>query len=78
MVIKGYKAQLKKIRVPATDLDKILSSLQTLIKAGVSKTKIDRIVQKIATDTSFRNAFLSDFKAATSKLGFKVEIEGII
>ena len=78
MVIKDYKEQLKKIRVPATDLDKILSSLQTLIKAGVSKTKMDRIAQKIATDTSFRNAFLADFKAATSKLGFKVEIEGIV
>jgi len=78
MVIKDYKAQLKKIRVPATDVDKILSSLQTLIKAGVSKTKVDRIVQKIATDTSFRNEFLADFKTATSKLGFKVEVEGLL
>ena len=78
MVIKDYKEQLKKIRVPAAGLDKILSSLQTLIKAGVSKTKVDRIVQKIATDTSFRNEFLADFKTATSKLGFKVEVEGLL
>ena len=62
-------APLKRKRPPIREIDRIIEILKKLIKNGVPKPDIKRLVQKIIDDERFKDLFVKDFVTACEKIG---------
>jgi hypothetical protein len=61
--MSGYESTLKRAGISAGEVSIIVHNLEKLEGAGF-RGRMDDVVQKIVKDSSFRSAFVRDYRAA--------------